>query len=156
MQTARNIRRRLTPDDIDRIVEMRLRGYTVKQTAEALDTTTRTVQTHWTRYRLKDAEERKANLDAIRAGYVAQQEALADAATADALDSPDPGERARAIDAATKARMAAAKLQGLDVQRVEHTGADGGPIEVADPKAELLARLARLAPAEDDDDAADQ
>jgi len=143
--------RRLTPDEIDRIVEMRLRGVPVRAVAEALDTTTRTVQTHWTRFREKDAKDRDKKLHAVRAGYVAQQEALADAATRDALDTDEPGERARAIDAATKARMAAAKLQGLDVQKVEHTGADGGPIQVVDPKQELLERLARLAPDEDTD-----
>jgi transposase-like protein len=138
--------RRLTPDEIDRIIELRLRGVSVRNVAAELDTTTRTVQTHWTRYRQKDAADRVKKLDAIRAGYAAQQEELADAATLDALDSTDPSERARAIDAATKARMSAAKLQGLDVQRVEHTGADGGPIQVTDPKLELLERLRRLAP----------
>jgi hypothetical protein len=142
--------RRLTPDEIDRIVDLRLRGVPVRQVADMLETTTRTVQTHWTRFRERDAKERDKKLHAVRAGYVAQQEALADAATRDALDADDTGERARAIDAATKARMAAAKLQGLDVQRVEHTGADGGPIEVIDPKAQLLERLARLAPEETD------
>jgi DNA-binding NarL/FixJ family response regulator len=138
--------RRLTPDEIDRIIELRLRGVSVRNVAAELDTTTRTVQTHWTRYRQKDAVDRVKKLDAIRAGYAAQQEELADAATLDALESTDPSERARAIDAATKARMSAAKLQGLDVQRVEHTGADGGPIQVTDPKLELLERLRRLAP----------
>ena len=155
MSSVRTRSRRLTPDEVDRIIELRLRGVSVRQVAEELDTTTRTVQTQWTKWRTKDAEERNEQLHAIRAGYVAQQEALADAATVDAMQTAEPGERARAIEAATKARMAAAKLQGLDVQRIEHTGADGGPIEVADPKAELIARLARLAPTEDGDDAAD-
>jgi transposase-like protein len=143
--------RRLTPDEIDRIVELRLKGVPVRQVADALDTTTRTVMLHWTRFRERDAKERDKKLSAVRAGYAAQQEALADAATRDALDSDDPAERARAIDAATKARMAAAKLQGLDVQKVEHTGADGGPIQVTDPKEELLARLARLAPQDNEE-----
>lgn len=141
-------KRRLTLDEIDRIIELRLMGMSVRDTAKEVDTTARTVHVHWTKFRQKDAAERKKQLDAIRAGYVAQQEALADAATFDALDTDEPGDRARAIDAATKARMAAARLQGLDAARIEHTGADGGPIQVTDPKTELEERLRRLAEGE--------
>jgi hypothetical protein len=136
----------MTPDEVEQIITLRLRGVSVREVATILQTTTRTVQLQWTKWRTKDAIERESEIAAIRAGYIAQQEALADAATSDAFDAEDPMQRARAIEAATKARMAAAKLAGLDVTRVEHTGKDGGPIEVADPKADLLARLARLAP----------
>jgi transposase-like protein len=148
MERRTGTAKRLTPEEVEQIIALRIRGLSVHEVARRLDNTTRTVHNHWTKWRIKDAETRDAELAAIRAGYIAQQEALADVATTDAFDAKDPMLRARAIEAATKARMAAAKLAGLDVAEVEHTGKDGGPIEVADPKEDLLARLARLAPEE--------
>ena len=50
--------RRLTPDERDRIVEMRLRGVPVRTVAAEIDTTTKTVQRVWSAYLDETAQER--------------------------------------------------------------------------------------------------
>jgi transposase-like protein len=145
-------RKRLTPDERDRIIEMRLDRVPVRTIAAEIKTTTRTVQETWKRWLRETAEERRAVLDESRAEAIARLDRIATDARLGALRARRDGDDsavARYLDTEQRALVAGAKLEGLDMPtRIEHTGADGGPIEVMDPKAELLARLARLQPPE--------
>jgi transposase-like protein len=147
-ETSPNPRKRLTPEERDRIIEMRLDRVPVRAIAVDVKTTTRTVQETWKRWLRETAEERRAALEESRTEAVARLDRIATDARLGALRARRDGDDAavaRYLDTEQRAIVAAAKLEGLDLPtRVEHTGADGGPIELVDPKAELVARLTRL------------
>lgn len=145
-------RKRITPDERDRIIEMKLDRVPVRSIAATVDTSPRTVQETWKKWLRDTAAERAAALEESRAEAVARLDRIATDARLGAIRARKDGDDAavaRYLDTEQRALVAAAKLEGLDLPtRVEHTGPAGGPIEVVDPKAELLARLARLTPAE--------
>jgi transposase-like protein len=140
--------KRLTPDEKERIIELKLNRVSVRTIAEDVGTTTRTVQETWKRWLRDTSTERAAALEEARTEAVARLDRIATDARHGAIRARrdgDDGAVARYLDSEQRAIVAAAKLEGLDLPtRVEHTGADGGPIAVTDPKADLVARLARL------------
>ena len=143
-------RKRLTPEERDQIIELKLDRVSVRNIAVMVKTSTRTVQQVWNKWLRDTAAERAAALEESRTEAIARLDRIATDARHGALRARSDGDDAavaRYLDTEQRALVAAAKLEGLDLPtRIEHSGIDGGPIEVTDPKAELLARLARLEP----------
>lgn len=152
--------RRLTPDERDRIVEMRLRGVPVRTVAAEIDTTTKTVQRVWSAYLDETAQERAEATERTRSELIARQDRIArdahrryEAAVADATTAAEPKDAAAfqrvALAALAEERQALREIERLTgaaaPTRTEVTGRDGGPIELEGPKERLAALLSNLA-----------
>lgn len=119
---------RLSPDQRDRIVEMRLDRVPVRTIAKEVGCTPRTVMLWWKKWLAEVSEERRAELEGARTEALARLDKVAEDARKGALrarSNDDPAAEARFLNIEQQAIMSAAKLEGLDVQKVEHSGAVG-------------------------------
>jgi hypothetical protein len=138
---------RITPKQIDDIISMRLSGLPVRETAKRVGVATKTVQLRYAGYLRSVADDRAEVLEHERDEAITRIERAA-------AESWDAWERSklggdgdpRFLGEYRQAMSQAERLRGLQVARVEHTGAEGGPIEVADARAALAERLAAIAP----------
>lgn len=155
--------KRLTPDESARLIEMKLDRVPVLRIASELGCSTATVQTRWNKW-LEEQERELGEkgrrhhqlvlerLDKVaadaRAGHrlaVAMVGRTEDGAE---FPAPDLAAAARFLAEERQAMKEYARLAGMDhAQRLEVSGPAGGPIEVADPKVVLRARLAAMTPA---------
>lgn len=146
-------RMKITPEQLEQILELRISGVSVRETARRVGVNPRTVQERWNQYLEAEAEARGDRLRSVRAQYVLQLERIVERALTapdvpgdedDEEGAPDP----RMLAEATKAIQAAAKLQGLEAAtKLEHSGPDGGPVEVVSPVDRLAEFLERTAQA---------
>lgn len=171
--------KRLSPDERDRIIELRLNRVPVRQVAAELGCHTRTVTRAWHSWLAETAEERAAVLELQREELIQRHERVATDARIGlqrARRDGDLAAEARFLAEDRQALREIARIQGLDApQRLELAGPYGGPIRVdaevdanvavedVDPVAKVGAFLDALAdvgviPAaeepEDDDDEA--
>jgi transposase-like protein len=115
--------RRLTPDEKERIVEMRLRGTPVREVAKAIPTTTRTVVSTFKEWCVERAAEFADELEPTRAATIARLERIADDARRAYDTAEKDGDRARFLAEERQALATLAKLSGFEAPaRVEHTG----------------------------------
>jgi pyruvoyl-dependent arginine decarboxylase (PvlArgDC) len=117
--------RRLTPEEREQIITLRLQGVPVRKVAELLPTTTATVVAVTKKYLAERSEEFDAKADATIEKIVARHLAAADAAAVAAEAALAAGEDRTAAGwfAEERARLdAVAKLAGLFIERVETTG----------------------------------
>jgi transposase-like protein len=121
-------RKRLTEDERDRIVELRLNGVPVRTVATQVGTTTKTVQATWQRWLRDTAEERSATLEAVREELIQRMTQVADDARRGHIRARADGDvtaAARWLAEERQALRELARIQGLDVQKVELSGAVG-------------------------------
>lgn len=123
MAERRSSGRRLTPDEKERIVEMRLRGTPVREVAKAIPTTPRTVVDTFKVWCAERAVAFAEELEPTRAATIARLGRIADDARR-AYDSAEKdGDRARFLAEERQALASLAKLAGFEAPaRVEHTG----------------------------------
>lgn len=158
---AKTRKPRITPQQIDDIVALRLRGVSVRETAKRVGVTTATVQKRYKEYLAEIAADRADRLDHEREEAIARFQMAADAAW-DAYQlslvpistydkegnflgetvKPDP----RLLAEFRMNAAEVAKLTGSYAPaRTELTGKDGGPLELDSPAAKLAAMLDSLA-----------
>ena len=123
--SRRSSGRRLTPEEQERIIALRLSGVAVRQVATEIPTTTKTVVDTFKRYLGERAVEFAAETDQERAKILSRLERIADSAAHLAQHAEKEGDRARAMGEERQALAAMAKLLGLEVQKVEHSGDTG-------------------------------
>jgi hypothetical protein len=116
-------KQQITPEQLDRIIALRLSGVSVRKTAAEVEVWPSTVQVRWTEYVESLREERAAFIELERTEAVARFERAAEESwraweRSVTADRPD----VRFLAEWRQAMAQAAKLSGLDVQRVEHTG----------------------------------
>lgn len=132
--------RRLTPDEKERIVEMRLRGTPVREVANAIPTTTRTVVSTFKEWRIERAAEFAAEVEPIRASTIARLERIADDARRAYDTAEKDADRARYLAEERQALAVLAKLSGFEAPtKVEHSGTIG--VDVAAMTDEELRAL---------------
>ena len=115
----------LTPDERDRIVELRLNRVPVRAIAAEVGCTTKTVMTWWKRWLAETAAERTKHLEAARTEAVARLDKVAADSRLGVLKArrdSDATAEARFLTVEQNAILAAAKLSGLYVERIEQTG----------------------------------
>jgi transposase-like protein len=135
-------RKRLTPEERDRIIELKLNRVPVRTIAEQVGCQPKTVQATWTRWLAETAAERAESLEAVREEMIQRQQRVSTDARVGAIrarNADDFSAEARFLAEDRQALREIARLQGLDgAQRVELTGADGGAIRVeADVEGDL-------------------
>lgn len=117
-------RKTLTPDERERIIDLRLRGTSVRTVAAEVGCTTRTVVEVMKKYLAERALAYSAKTDATLARLVTRHLAAADAAAAAAEQAEMDGDHQTAAKylAEERARLQeVAKLSGLYVERVEQS-----------------------------------
>lgn len=120
---------RLTPEERERIVELRLQRVPVRTVAEEVGTSTKTVVAVWQKYLQERAQRDPAELERRRAEVVLRLEQTAtDARRAyvRAMRDSDMTAARGFLAEERNALMALSRIDGLDVQRVEHSGEVGG------------------------------
>lgn len=123
MSERRSSGRRLTPDEKERIVELRLRGVPVRQVAADIPTTTRTVVDVFKAWCAQRAEEFADELEPTRAAMIARLERIADDARKAYDAAEKDGDKARYLAEERQALTALAKLAGLEApSKIEHSG----------------------------------
>jgi transposase-like protein len=141
-------RKRLTPDEKDRIIELRLNRVPVRTVAEQISCQTKTVTETWKRWLRETAAERAAELEATREELIQRQDRIAADARIGVLRARrdnDTISEARFLSEERAALREVARLTGADAPaRIEHSGTV--TVDTTPVKEELLARLARLAP----------
>ncbi len=152
-------RKRLTPEERDRIVDLRLNRVSVRQTAAEVGCQTKTVQRVWHAWLAETAAERAETLELAREELIQRHQRVATDARLGAIRARRDGDlsaEARFLAEDRQALREIARLQGLDgPQRVEVSGPDAGPIRVeadldlsaedVDPVAKVGAFLDALA-----------
>ena len=129
--TPRTTARRLTEEEREEIVALRLRGVSVRKTAELVGTTTRTVQTTWTKWLVERRKWFAEELASEHALLVSRLLRVADEASKKAATAEKDGDQARFLAEERQALLAAARLLGVEApQRVEHSGEVGGGFTV--------------------------
>ncbi len=116
--------RRLTPDERERIVELRLAGVPVRTVAAEVGTTTKTVMATTKRELAERARAFSAKTDATLAKLVSRHLSAADSAAIAAEQALTRGDDAAAVRhmAEERARLQeVAKLSGLYIERIEST-----------------------------------
>jgi transposase-like protein len=115
--------RRLTPDEKERIVEMRLRGTPVREVAAAIPTTTRTVVSTFKEWCVERAAEFADEVEGTRAATIARLERIADDARRAYEVAERDGDKARFLAEERQALSTLAKLAGFEAPaKVEHSG----------------------------------
>ena len=112
--------RRLTQEEKERIIELRLRGTSIRNTAEAIPTTTNTVQTVFRKYLKERAAEFREETDPMRAHIVERLLRIANDAAKAAKDADD-GMKSRYLAEERQALVALGKWFEGPV-RIEHSG----------------------------------
>lgn len=119
--------RKLTPDEEDRIVELKLNRVSVRAIAAEMSCSLNTVQDRWNKYLAGMADTRADQLDAIRSEAIARLDQVAFDARMGVVRARQAGDHpsvARYLDVEARAILAAAKLSGADMPvRMEHSGA---------------------------------
>lgn len=126
-------RRRITAEQADEIVRLRLQGHSVRETAARVGVHKNTVVAEYQAYLEEVAEQRAADLEVHRAEAITRAErAVATAweawgASHHSDDGPDP----RFLAEYRQALALLQRLTGAEAaSRVELSGPDGGPIEL--------------------------
>lgn len=127
---VRSVARRLTEAEREEIVSLRLRGVSVRKTAELVDTTTRTVQTTWQRWLADRRRYFTEEVESERAHLVSRLMRVANEAAAKAETAEKDGDQARFLAEERQALLAISRLLGVDVQKVEHSGEVNGGFTV--------------------------
>ena len=117
--------RRLTPDERERIVTLRLSGVSIREVAKQIPTTTATVQAVFRAYMEERSAQFASEVELERAKILSRLERIANDAAFLALSAEKEGDRTRAMAEERQALAQMAKLLGIDVQRVEHSGEAG-------------------------------
>jgi hypothetical protein len=130
----------ITPEQLDRLIALRLAGVSVRKTAVEVGVWPSTVQARWTEYLASIAEERAEMVELERTEAVARFERAA----ADAWQAWEKSVAAGKADVRflaeyRQALAQAAKLSGLEVQKVEHSGS-AQFIELLDSEIDRLRR----------------
>lgn len=112
--------RRLTPEEKEQIVELRLRGMSVRKVADAIPTTTSTVQREFKKYLRARADEFREETDPIRAHLIERLFRIANDAARAAKDADD-GLRSRYLAEERQALAQVAKFFEGPIQ-IEHSG----------------------------------
>jgi IS30 family transposase len=125
--------RRLTPDEVDQIVELRLAGVPVRAVAREVNTSPKTVQRRWHQYLRASAKERAEALAETREEIVQRFTQLADSARREANAALEVGDQSGAVKWSEQERHALrelARVQGLDVATINLTGGTDNTLEV--------------------------
>lgn len=145
-----NTRRRLTPDERDRIIEMRLNRVPVRKVAELIGCQSKTVQLTWKKWLAETAAERAEALEETREELIQRMEQIATDARVGAQTANSVADQSAEVRFLAEERAALreiARLTGSDAPvKIEHTG------EVAiaaSPIERLTAALDKLLPAEE-------
>lgn len=119
-------RKRLTPDEHDRIIELKLDRVPVRSIAEQVGCTLQTVQRTWHKWLADTAEERSAALEATREELIQRQQRIASDARKGAMlarGSNQPANEVRFLAEERAALREIARLTGSDAPtKVEQTG----------------------------------
>jgi transposase-like protein len=120
-------RKRLTPDERDRIVELKLNRVPVRAIAEQVGTTTTTVQKTWNVYIKETASERAEKMAETREELILRQERIATDARHGAMRArrdENPSAETRYLAEERAALREIARLTGSDAPtKIEQTGA---------------------------------
>lgn len=135
--------RRLTPDEKERIIEMRLAGVSVRTVAAAVDTSTRTVVDTFKKYCKARAEEFREQADPVRAHIIERLFRIANDAAKAGSTARDSGEmmlHSKYLAEERAALVALGKWFEGPV-RIEHSGDTGFTVvriieEIAQPEGE--------------------
>jgi transposase-like protein len=119
-------RKRLTPEERDRIIELKLDRVPVREIAELVDCTVTTVQRAWHQWLDSTAKERASHLERVRQELIQRHQRIAgDArkgATRARLDGK-AGDETRFLAEERAALREIARLTGSDAPaKIEHTG----------------------------------
>lgn len=120
-----NIGRRLTPEEREQIIALRLQGIPVRTVAAQINTSTKTVVSVTKAFLAERAQAFSAKTDATLNKLVGRHLAAADAAAVEAERATELGDHNAAAKylAEERARLQeVAKLSGLYIERVEQTG----------------------------------
>lgn len=155
--------KRLNPDELARLIELKLDRVPVLEIASELGCSTATVQTRWNEWRAKrtaemDEDNKSAHalqldrLDRVaahaRSGHRMALAMVGHTEDGEEYPAPDLAAAGRFLAEERQALKEYARLAGMDhARKLEVSGPKGGPIEVADPKVALRARLAAMTPA---------
>lgn len=119
-------RKRLTPDERDRIVELKLNRVPVRAIAEQVGCATKTVQDTWQRWLEETADERAGRLESTREELIQRNERIATDARLGVMRSrrdSDTSAEVRFLAEERAALREIARLTGSDAPaRVEHSG----------------------------------
>lgn len=141
-------RKRLTPDERDAIIELKLNRVPVREIASKVGCQTRTVQLTWKAWLAETSAERNEQLESIREELIQRQDRIAAEARRGALRAKvadDAAAEARYLAEERAALREVARLTGADAPtKVEHSG--GVDLDTSDAKARLLERLEQIAP----------
>ena len=122
---SRDTGRRLTPEEREQIITLRLRGVSVRQVAAEVETSTKTVVKVTKEFLAERAAAFSARTDATLNKLVARHLAAADASAlaADRAAELDDHQTAAKYLSEERARLQeVAKLSGLYIERVEQSG----------------------------------
>ena len=128
--THRTTARRLTEAEREQIISLRLRGVSVRRTAEIVDTTPRTVQATWTRWLADRRKYFTEEVESERAHLVSRLLRVANEAASKAQTAEKDSDQARFLAEERQALLAISRLLGVDVQKVEHSGELAGGFTV--------------------------
>lgn len=120
-----NIGRRLTPEEREQIISLRLQGIPVRTVAAQINTSTKTVVSVTKAFLAERAQAFSAKTDATLNKLIGRHLAAADAAAVEAERATELGDHNAAAKylAEERARLQeVAKLSGLYIERVEQTG----------------------------------
>jgi transposase-like protein len=120
-----NIGRRLTPEEREQIIALRLQGVPVRTVAAQINTSTKTVVAVTKAFLAERAAAFSAKADATLNKLITRHLAAADSAAVEAERATELGDHQSAAKylAEERARLQeVAKLSGLYIERVEQTG----------------------------------
>jgi acyl-CoA reductase-like NAD-dependent aldehyde dehydrogenase len=119
-------RKRLTPDEHDRIIELKLDRVPVRAIAEQVSCTVQTVQRTWHKWLADTAAERSAALEGTREELIQRQQRIAADARRGAMSARKAGrgtEEVRFLAEERAALREIARLTGSDAAtKIEQTG----------------------------------
>jgi acyl-CoA reductase-like NAD-dependent aldehyde dehydrogenase len=119
-------RKRLTPDEKDRIVELKLDRVPVREIAQLVDCTVTTVQRTWHAWLDSTARERASKLERVRQELIQRQQRIAADArrgSARARQEGKAGDEQRFLAEERAALREIARLTGSDAPtKIEQTG----------------------------------
>lgn len=119
-------RKRLTPEERDRIIELKLDRVPVREIAEVIDCTVTTVQRAWHQWLDSTAKERASHLERIRQELIQRQQRIASDArrgAARARAAGSAGDETRFLAEERAALREIARLAGSDAPtKIEQSG----------------------------------
>lgn len=138
--------KKLTPEDHDRIIEMKLNRVPVRSIAQEIDCSPRIVQDHWNRYLADTAAERAARAETLRVEAVARLEQIAADCRLGALRTRAANQHTnciRYLNAERATLVAIAQIEGVgEPLKVEHSGTvEVSPAEEQQKAIDVVRRL---------------